>query len=89
MTAWEELLIGAALLAVLATLVLAAWGRWRTRRVMLRLERMLEEAIRGTFTETSFDESLFSAVRPSWPTTLLPPRSPPGTCRRKRTRSRV
>lgn len=62
MTAWEELLIGAALLAVLATLVLAAWGRWRTRRVMLRLERMLEEAIRGTFTETSFDESLFSAV---------------------------
>ena len=62
MTAWEELLIGAALLAVLAALVLAAWGRWRTRRVMLRLERMLEEAIRGTFTETSFDESLFSAV---------------------------
>ena len=42
MTAWEELLIGAALLAVLAALVLAAWGRWRTRRVMLRLERMLE-----------------------------------------------
>ena len=62
MTAREELLIGAALLAVLAALVLAAWGRWRTRRVMLRLERMLEEAIRGTFTETSFDESLFSAV---------------------------
>ena len=73
MTAREELLIGAALLAVLAALVLAAWGRWRTRRVMLRLERMLEEAIRGT----------------SGPTTLPPPRSPPGTCRRKRTRSRV
>ena len=31
MTAREELLIGAALLAVLAALVLAAWGRWRTR----------------------------------------------------------
>lgn len=49
------LFAAAALLAVL-------WDRIRMRRILRRLERMLEEAVRGDFREEDFDESLLSAV---------------------------
>lgn len=50
---------------VIAAITLAAvaavlWSRWQTRRMLRRLDEMLDEAIRGTFTEQDFDESLLS-----------------------------
>lgn len=46
----------------LALLALLFWSRLRTRRLLRRLERMLDEALRGEFRESAFDESLLSAV---------------------------
>ena len=54
------ILVTAAAVAVAVAAVL--WSRFRTRRVMKRLDRMLETAIQGTFTEEAFDESLLSAA---------------------------
>lgn len=50
----------AAAAAVSAGVVL--WQRRRTRRMLENLNRMLEEAIQGDFTENRFDESLLSAL---------------------------
>ena len=52
---------------VIAVVILAAagvvfWYRRRTRRVMENLNRMLDMAMRGDFTEASFDESLLSSL---------------------------
>jgi len=52
---------------VLAAVILAAacvilWDRWRLRRSLGKLDRMLDEAIRGSFAEKRFDESRLSAV---------------------------
>ena len=47
-------------LAALAFLAVFLWERWRTRRLLRRLDRMLDEATRGEFHEESFDESLLS-----------------------------
>ena len=38
------------------------WHRWRMRRLLRSLDRMLDAAIRGDFQEEAFDESLRSAV---------------------------
>lgn len=53
--------------AVIAASVLLAAGfvlydRHRTRRILENLNRMLDIAMRGNFTEDSFDESLLSAL---------------------------
>ena len=45
-----------------ALLALFVWHKWRTARLLRRLDRMLDEAIRGDFREEAFDETLFSAV---------------------------
>ena len=58
MAAWEYILIGAAVLSLAAAL----WERRRTRRTVENLNRMLEKAMQGDFTEDSFDESLLSAL---------------------------
>ena len=47
-------------LAALALLAAFLWERRRTRRLLRRLDRMLDEAIRGDFQEEAFDESLLS-----------------------------
>lgn len=47
---------------VLAAVAAVLWSRWRMRRMLARLSEMLDEAIRGEFTERDFDESLLSAV---------------------------
>lgn len=47
---------------VLAALGVVFWDRWRTRRILKSLHKMLDEAIRGTFVEQAFDESLLSAA---------------------------
>lgn len=51
-----------AMAAVILAAAAALWERWRTRRLLKRLNHMLDEAIRGDFTERDFDESLLSAV---------------------------
>lgn len=51
----------AAIAAILAAGTVL-WYRRRTRQTLERLNRMVEAAIQGTFTENSFDESLLSAV---------------------------
>lgn len=48
--------------AVLLALLGIVYDRYRVRRTMDTLNRMLDEAIRGTFTATHFDESRLSAV---------------------------
>lgn len=38
------------------------WTRWRTRRLLKRLDGMLEQAVRGEFVEADFDEGMLSAL---------------------------
>lgn len=59
MTAIGYIVIAA---AVLAAAVVLIWDRWRTRRLLKRLDTMLEKAITRGFTEEDYDESLLSAV---------------------------
>lgn len=51
----------AAIAAILAAGTVL-WYRRRTRQTLEHLNRMVDAAIQGTFTENSFDESLLSAV---------------------------
>lgn len=48
--------------AVPAALALVLWDRFRLRRTFRRLDRMLDDAIRGEFREERFDEGRLSAV---------------------------
>lgn len=47
---------------ILAIPALFLWHRWRMKRLLRRLDRMLDQAIQGDFREEVFDESLLSAV---------------------------
>ena len=58
------LLAAAGLLFFLAVL-LAVWERRRTARTMGRLEKMLDAAMNGHFSEDSFDETRLSALESS------------------------
>jgi len=51
-----------AILAILAAAAVVVWDRRRLRQTLLRLDAMLDEAIRGDFSESHFDETLLSAV---------------------------
>lgn len=53
---------GTLCLAALALTAQSLWHRWRMKRLLRSLDRMLDAAIRGDFQEESFDESLRSAV---------------------------
>ena len=57
-----KIAVGALLLVVLCCGMLLLWSRHRQRRLLLRLQQMLDEAIAGTFTEHSFDETMLSAL---------------------------
>lgn len=48
--------------AVLAALFVMLWDRRRLRRTLRGLDRMLDDTIRGEFSEARFDESRLSAV---------------------------
>lgn len=48
--------------AVLLAAAIVLWDRYRTRKIMENLNRMLDTAIAGDFSETQFDETLLSAV---------------------------
>lgn len=62
MTHLEQLCLAAALLGVLGGLLSWALFHIQSKRLLKRLDRMLDAAIDGTFTEGIFDESLVSAV---------------------------
>lgn len=48
--------------SVLLVAGIVFWYRYRTRRIMENLNRMLDIAMQGDFTEEHFDESMLSAV---------------------------
>ncbi len=48
--------------AILTAVVAILWDRRQLRRTLQGLDRMLDEAIRGSFAEERFDESRLSAV---------------------------
>lgn len=50
------------LAAVLLVALAVLWYRRRTRRTLRALDQMLDAAIRGDFTEETFDESMLSSV---------------------------
>ena len=58
----KTVLLIAALALAAGALAYALWCRRRERRTLQTLETMLEAAIRGDFSEETFDESLLSAV---------------------------
>ncbi len=49
-------------MAALTAVGVILWDRWRLRRTLGTLDRMLDEAIEGSFQESRFDESRLSAV---------------------------
>ena len=59
MTYWGYFILAVALTAAIATVFLY---RRRTQRTLERMNRMLEDAMGGQFTEDSFDETLLSAL---------------------------
>ena len=55
-------LLALAVLALLAAAGIALWTHLRSRRMLDTLDRMLDDAIRGTFQESLYDESRLSAL---------------------------
>lgn len=49
-------------LSLAAAIVLAVITHYKRKKVVLRMRQMLDAAIDGTFTESKYDESLYSAV---------------------------
>ena len=50
------------LLCFLAAAAVVLWERRKTRKTMEEIERMLDAAMTGSFSETNFDESRLSAL---------------------------
>ena len=57
-----EIICGAAVVITIFALAAAVWNRHHAKRILKNLDRMLDAAMAGTFTEQDFDESLLSAV---------------------------
>ena len=58
----ERILPALAVLALLAAVIIALWTHLRSRRMLDTLDRMLDDAIRGDFRESLYDESRLSAL---------------------------
>ena len=58
----EFILLALALLALLAAVIIALWTHLRARRMLDTLDRMLDDAVRGDFQESLYDESRLSAL---------------------------
>ena len=58
----EHGLLALAVLALLAAAGIALWTHLRSRRMLDTLDRMLDDAIRGDFQESLYDESRLSAL---------------------------
>ncbi len=50
------------LLCFLAVAVIVLWNRRKVRKTMEAIEKMLDAAIAGSFSESTFDESKLSAL---------------------------
>ena len=59
---WDVWIVAGLLLALAAAVGLALFSLWRTRRTLDTLEQMLDDATRGQFRESRFDESRLSAL---------------------------
>ena len=51
------------LLCFLAAAAIVLWERRKVRKTMEAIERMLDAAMTGSFSETNFDESQLSGMR--------------------------
>ena len=58
----ESILPALAILVLLAAVGFALWTHLRTRRILDILDQMLDDAIRGDFQESLYDESRLSAL---------------------------
>lgn len=56
------IICGATVVIAIFALAAAAWERHRAKRILKDLDRMLDAAMAGAFTEQDLDESLLSAV---------------------------
>ena len=85
----EYTLLALAVPALLAAAGFAVWTRLRTRRMLDTLGKMLDDAIRGEFRESLYDESRLSALETRMAHYLSPhPPYRPKIWRRRRTPSR-
>ena len=57
-----SILLALALLALLAAAGIALWAHLRSRRMLDTLDQMLDDAVRGDFQESLYDESRLSAL---------------------------
>ena len=55
-------LIITAAVAVLASLFVVIFDRHSTRKTLKRIDAMLDEAIKGDFSESAWDESMLSSM---------------------------
>ncbi|MFT3983380.1 MAG: HAMP domain-containing sensor histidine kinase [Lachnospiraceae bacterium] len=62
MNEWKVVLLAVVLAAVLTSLVFLLLEYRKMKRILKMLNQMLDSAMDGGFTESTFDESLFSAV---------------------------
>ena len=80
------------ILAIITVIIIATcivfWYRRRTQRIMENLNRMLDIAIQGDFTEEHFDESMLSSVEKNSPTTWPHLQLQQRMCRQKKIRSK-
>ena len=58
----EQILVITALICFVATVTAIIIYRWRTVKIIRSLDRMIDKAINGTFTEENIDESMLSSV---------------------------
>ena len=58
----NEIGITIILLCFLATAVIVLWNQRKTRKTMNTIEKMLDTAMDGSFSESTFDESKLSAL---------------------------
>lgn len=75
------------LLCFLAAAAVVLWERRKTRKTMEEIERMLDAAMTGSFSETNFDESRLSALETKFAHYLLPQKHLLEIWHRKKTKS--
>ena len=51
-----------AVITIFSAIAIIVWNRYKLKRTLLNMDKMLDAAIQGNFTESVFDESLLSAV---------------------------
>ncbi|MGN0495422.1 MAG: sensor histidine kinase [Lachnospiraceae bacterium] len=58
----EEILVGVVFLVMTVAVIAVLLYRRHTKRILKNLDRMLDRAINGTFTQDTLDETMYSAV---------------------------